>query len=64
VIASSAIAEGKALTAATFDAATHVLVATIDRHDQQELGRANPGLVFSGGGFPVRSAGMLLGGSA
>jgi uncharacterized protein GlcG (DUF336 family) len=62
VMASTAIALGKALSAATFDAATHRLVETISRHDQEELGRANPGLVFAGGGFPIRSNGLLVGG--
>lgn len=62
LMASSAIAVGKALTACTFDAPTAQLVETISRHDQQELGRANPGLVFAGGGYPIRRAGLLLGG--
>ena len=61
VIASSAVAIGKALVACTFDAPTHVLVETISRLDQEELGRANPGLVFAGGGFPVRAGGLLAG---
>lgn len=62
VMASSAVAIGKALAACTFDAPTHVLVETISRRDQEELGRANPGLVFAGGGFPVRAGGLLAGG--
>jgi uncharacterized protein GlcG (DUF336 family) len=62
VLACSAVAEGKALAAVTFDAPTHVLVGSIERRDQEELGRANPGLVFARGGFPLRDAGMLLGG--
>jgi uncharacterized protein GlcG (DUF336 family) len=62
VMACSAIAIGKALTACTFDAPTSTLVETISRHDQEELGRANGGLVFAGGGFPIRAAGFLLGG--
>jgi len=61
VIASSAVAIGKALAACTFDAPTQVLVETISRRDQEELGRANPGLVFAGGGFPLRAAGLLVG---
>ena len=62
VMACSAVAIGKALTACTFDAPTATLVETISRHDQEELGRANGGLVFAGGGFPIRVAGFLLGG--
>lgn len=62
LIASSAVGAAKALTACTFDAPTHVLLETITRHDQLELGRANPGLVFAGGGFPIRVAGLLVGG--
>lgn len=62
VIASSAIATGKALAACTFDAPTHVLVETISPDDRQELGRANPGIAFVGGGFPVRAGGLLVGG--
>jgi uncharacterized protein GlcG (DUF336 family) len=62
VVASSAVAIGKALAACTFDAPTHVLVETISRRDQEELGRANPGLVFAGGGFPIRAQGLLAGG--
>ena len=62
VMACSAVAIGKALTACTFDAPTSTLVDTISRHDQEELGRANGGLVFAGGGFPIRAAGFLLGG--
>ena len=62
VMSSAAVAIGKALTACTFDAPTSALLETISRHDQEELGRANPGLVFAGGGFPIRGAGLLLGG--
>jgi uncharacterized protein GlcG (DUF336 family) len=62
VMASSAVAIAKAFTACTFDAPTHELLETISRHDQQELGRTNPGLVFAGGGFPLRAAGLLVGG--
>jgi uncharacterized protein GlcG (DUF336 family) len=62
VMASSAVAIGKALAASTFDAPTRVLVETISRRDQEELGRANPGLVFAGGGFPIRAEGLLAGG--
>ncbi len=62
VIASSAVAVGKALAACTFDAPTGVLVETISRHDQEELGRVNPGIVFAGGGFPIRVGGLLVGG--
>jgi uncharacterized protein GlcG (DUF336 family) len=62
VMASAAVAAGKALTACTFDAPTARLLETISRHDQQELGRANPGLVFAGGGFPIRRDGVLVGG--
>jgi len=62
VMASAAVAIGKALTACTFDAPTGALVETISRRDQEELGRANPGLLFAGGGFPIRGAGFLLGG--
>jgi len=32
------------------------------RRDQEELGRANPGLVFAGGGFPIHAEGLLAGG--
>ena len=62
MVASSAVASAKALTACTFNTPTSVLVETVSRHDQEELGRLNDGLVFSGGGFPIRSAGLLLGG--
>ncbi len=62
VMACSAVAIGKALAACTFDAPTHVLVETISRRDQEELGRANPGIVFAGGGFPIRAEGLLGGG--
>jgi len=62
VIASSAVAAGKALSAVTFDSPTHALLEAISRHDQEELGRVNPGLVFAGGGFPIRAGGLLLGG--
>lgn len=62
VMASSAVAVAKAFTACTFDAPTQELLETISRHDQQELGRTNPGLVFATGGFPLRAAGLLLGG--
>jgi uncharacterized protein GlcG (DUF336 family) len=62
VMASSAVAIGKAFTACTFDAPVHELVKTISRRDQEELGRVNSGLIFAGGGFPIRSAGSLLGG--
>ncbi len=61
-MASSAVAIAKAFTACTFDAPTHELLETISRHDQQELGRTNPGLVFAGGGFPLRAGGLLVGG--
>jgi uncharacterized protein GlcG (DUF336 family) len=62
VTASSAVAIGKALAACTFDAPTHVLVETISRRDQEELGRVNHGIVFAGGGFPIRVGGLLVGG--
>jgi uncharacterized protein GlcG (DUF336 family) len=62
IMASSAVAMGKALAACTFDAPTHELLETISRRDQEELGRANPGLAFVGGGFPIRAGGRLLGG--
>jgi uncharacterized protein GlcG (DUF336 family) len=62
VMASSTVAVGKALTACTFDAPTATLLETISRHDQEEVGRANPGLVFAGGGYPIRAAGALVGG--
>jgi uncharacterized protein GlcG (DUF336 family) len=62
VMASAAVAIAKAFTAATFDAPTHELLETISRHDQEELGRTNPGVVFAGGGFPIRSGGLMLGG--
>lgn len=62
VMACSAVAIGKALTACTFDAPTGALVETIPRRDQEELGRANSGLVFANGGFPIRASGFLLGG--
>jgi uncharacterized protein GlcG (DUF336 family) len=62
VIASSAVAVGKALSAVTFDSPTQMLLDTITRHDQEELGRVNPGLVFAAGGLPIRTAGLLLGG--
>ena len=63
VIASSAVAIGKALAACTFDAPTRRLVETIPRRDPGGApGRANPGLVFAAGGFPIRSSGMLVGG--
>jgi uncharacterized protein GlcG (DUF336 family) len=61
-MASSAVAIAKAFTACTFDAPTHELLETISRHDQQELGRTNPGLVFAAGGFPLHAAGLLVGG--
>ena len=62
VMTCSAVAIAKAFTACNFDAPTHQLLDTISRHDQEELGRTNPGLVFAGGGFPIRSGGVLLGG--
>ena len=62
VMTCSAVAIAKAFTACNFDAPTHQLLDTISRHDQEELGRTNPGLVFAGGGYPIRSGGMLLGG--
>ena len=62
VMTCSAVATAKAFTACNFDAPTHQLLDTISRHDQEELGRTNAGLVFAGGGFPIRSGGMLLGG--
>jgi uncharacterized protein GlcG (DUF336 family) len=62
VMTCGAIATAKAFTACNFDAPTHELLNTISRHDQEELGRINAGLVFAGGGFPIRSAGLLLGG--
>jgi uncharacterized protein GlcG (DUF336 family) len=62
VMTCSVVATAKAFTACNFNAPTHELVETISRHDQEELGRTNPGLVFAGGGFPIRAAGVLLGG--
>lgn len=62
VMTCSAVAIAKAFTACNFGTPTHELVETISRHDQEELGRTNPGLVFAGGGFPVRAGGILLGG--
>jgi uncharacterized protein GlcG (DUF336 family) len=62
ILTSSAVAVAKAFTACTFDSPTDQLLETVSRHDQQELGRTNPGLVFAGGGFPLRTAGLLVGG--
>ena len=62
MVVSSDVAPAKALTAWSFDTPTSVLVETISRHDQQEVSRVSQGLVFAGGGFPIRSAGFLLGG--
>jgi uncharacterized protein GlcG (DUF336 family) len=62
VMTSSNIAKAKAFTACNFNAPVHSLVQTISREHQEELGRLNDGLVFAGGGFPIRLAGRLLGG--